>query len=60
MSRRLLYTLSSLYLYIPLAIFLIGWTWWIGIPLAAVGLALCLSIYGKADGRVQFGPAVTE
>ncbi len=60
MSRRLLYTLSSLYLYIPLAIFLIGWTRWIGIPLAAVGLALCLSIYGKADGRVQFGPAVTE
>lgn len=61
MSRRLLYTISSLYLYIPLAIFLVGWTWWwLGIPLAAAGLAVCLSVYGKVEGRVKFGSAVTE
>lgn len=64
MSRKLLYTLSGIYLYIPLAIFLIGWTyWWIGMPLALAGAAVCLKLYhSMEDGncRVRFGSVTSE
>ena len=64
MSRKLLYTLSGIYLYIPLAIFLIGWTyWWIGMPLAMAGVAVCLNLYhSMEDGncQVRFGSVTSE
>lgn len=64
MSRKLLYTLSGIYLYIPLAIFLIGWTyWWIGMPLALAGAAVCLKLYhSMEDGncRVRFDSVTSE
>ncbi|HJE40149.1 MAG: hypothetical protein C7K11_02835 [Candidatus Amulumruptor caecigallinarius] len=61
MSRKHLYTLSALYLYIPMAIFLVGWTpWWLGMPLAAAGLFLCLNIFKDVVGRVRLGSSLTE
>lgn len=61
MSRRLLYTLSLLYLSLPVAIFAIGWLPPVfGLPLAAVALWATWVAYRRMPGRISFGCPVVE
>ncbi|MCM1337991.1 MAG: hypothetical protein NC187_06440 [Candidatus Amulumruptor caecigallinarius] len=61
MTRRTLYTLSLLYLSLPVAIFMLGWLPWpAGIPLAVVALCVTATAYRGMTGRVTFGPLWME
>lgn len=61
MTRRTLYTLSLLYLSLPVAIFMVGWLpWGVGIPLAAVAIWATIAAFRGISGRVTFGQAWKE
>lgn len=56
MRRSTLYTLTLLYLWIPVAIFLLTWiNPWIGIPCFLLGTWMTLYAYRGVGGQVPFG-----
>ena len=55
MSRRVLYTVSMLYLWLPTAIFLVGWAyWWVALLPVLLGLWACIWPFRHVGGRVEF------
>lgn len=61
MSRRVLYTVSMLYLWLPLAIFLVGWTyWWVAVLPLIFGLWVSVWPFRHLKGRVRFASAGRE
>lgn len=61
MSRRVLYTVSMLYLWLPLAIFLVGWTyWWIAVLPLLLGLWVSVAPFRHVGGSVNFASAWKE
>lgn len=55
MSRRLLYTVSMLYLWLPMAIFLVGWTyWWVAVLPVLLGLWASIWPFRHLKGQVVF------
>lgn len=61
MSRKALYTVSMLYLWFPLAIFLAGWTyWWVASVTVILGLWISVSPFRHLTGRIVTGKRTFE